>query len=141
MITLEQVWKESIEDKEAISLDFGGHEARLCSGCKIKRDKATGDIVILNTSIGGDWYTPITEEDMNVFLEKGWKRGVYVLSLSNYRAKLDLIERMIHKEVNGRKNPKQLIKLKLARERILGYYMNITNKLNLINNGTNKVNI
>jgi len=135
MMTINDVFEQAIADHESTNLDFGGYEARLLCGCKIKRDKSTGEIVILNTAIGGDWYTPINESDMNNFIRGGWKFGAYVLSLSNYRVKLDLIERMIHKEVNGRNNPKQIIKLKLSRERVMNYYTTVSHKLNQINNG------
>lgn len=67
--------------------------------------------------------------------------GVYVLSLSNYRSKLDLIEGRIKKEMNGRASVKQIGLLKSQRERILSKYSEINfklNKLNQINYGNNQ---
>jgi hypothetical protein len=53
--------------------------------------------------------------------------------LSNYRIKLDKIEKFIKSEMNGRKNPKQIQSLKSSRQRILERYSNIKNKLNQLN--------
>ena len=92
----------------------------------------TKQVQILNTMIGGNYYSNITEKDYETFLKKGWRYGVYVLSLSNYRTKLDLIERRIQKELTGRKSQKQLGILKTKREQVLLKYSELNYKLNQI---------
>ena len=82
---------------------------------------------------GGDFYMPVPPEEINLFTEKGWRYGAYVISLSNYRTKLDKVEQSIKKEVNGRNSVKQLSILKSSRERILKRYAVINNKLNQLN--------
>jgi hypothetical protein len=99
-------------------------------GCKIVREYEGGIIFIQNTTKGGDFYKVLTDDEMEPFFEKGWRHGVYILALDNYRRKLDAIEKFIRREMNGRQNPKIITSLKSHRERILSKYNTITNKLN-----------
>lgn len=137
---LEDIFNQSVKDDYAISVDGMGYEARMVYGIKIIKDLTTENIEILNTTQGGDYYKSLNEYEVDIFLEKGWRQGVYMLSLSNYRLKLDLIEIKIHKEINGRSSVKQIKTLKSQRERILSKYTEINNKLNIINYGSSKKN-
>lgn len=137
---LEDIFNQAIKDDYAISVDGMGYEARMVYGIKIIKDLTTKNIEILNTTQGGDYYKSLNEYEVDIFLEKGWRQGVYMLSLSNYRLKLDLIEIKIHKEINGRSSVKQIKTLKSQRERILSKYTEINNKLNIINYGSSKKN-
>ena len=130
MYSLEEVYQQAEDDHVAISLDGRGYESRMIYGIKIVRDNMTKQVQILNTMIGGNYYSNITEKDYETFLKKGWRYGVYVLSLSNYRTKLDLIERRIQKELTGRKSQKQLGILKTKREQVLLKYSELNYKLN-----------
>lgn len=132
MYSLEEVYQQAEDDHVAISLDGRGYESRMIYGIKIVRDNMTKQVQILNTMIGGNYYSNITEKDYETFLKKGWRYGVYVLSLSNYRTKLDLIERKIQKELTGRKSQKQLGILKTKREQVLLKYSELNYKLNQI---------
>jgi len=132
MYSLEEVYQQAEDDHVAISLDGRGYESRMIYGIKIVRDNMTKQVQILNTMIGGNYYSNITEKDYETFLKKGWRYGVYVLSLSNYRTKLDLIERRIQKELTGRKSQKQLGILKTKREQVLLKYSELNYKLNQI---------
>ena len=104
-------------------------------GVKIVKDDETKQIQIINATRGGDYYSEINKEQLKTFLEKGWRIGVYVLSLSNYRLKLDLIEKKIQKEMNGRKSKKQIEMLKGSRQRVMTKYSEINYKLNKLNYG------
>jgi len=132
MYSLEEVYQQAEDDHVAISLDGRGYESRMIYGIKIVRDNMTKQVQILNTMIGGNYYSNITEKDYETFLKKGWRYGVYVLSLSNYRTKLDLIERKIQKELTGRNSQKQLGILKTKREQVLLKYSELNYKLNQI---------
>jgi len=132
MYSLEEIYQQAEDDQVAISLNGKGYESVMIYGIKIIRDNYTGQVQILNTMIGGDYYSNITEKDYETFLEKGWRYGVYVLSLSNYRTKLDLIERKIQKELTGRKSKKQLGILKTKREQVLSKYSQLNYKLNQV---------
>ena len=132
MYSLEEIYQQAEVDQLAISLNGNGYESVMIYGIKIIRDNYTGQVQILNTMIGGDYYSNITEKGYETFLEKGWRYGVYVLSLSNYRTKLDLIERKIQKELTGRKSKKQLGILKTEREQVLSKYSQLNYKLNQV---------
>lgn len=131
--TLIDVWNQAKDDCFTANLDGEGYEARILYGCKISKDKETNIVQLQNTSRGGEWYIQLEPEEIEIFLNMGWRIGIYMLSLSNYRLKLDRIERLIKMEVNGRKNPKQIQSLKSSRQRILERYSKIKNELNKLN--------
>jgi len=110
--TLIDVWNQAKEDCFTATLDGEGYEARILYGCKISKDNDTNMVQLQNTSRGGEWYLQLDPDEIEIFLKMGWRIGIYMLSLSNYRLKLDRIEMLIKMEVNGRKNPKQIQSLK-----------------------------
>lgn len=132
MYTLEDIMQQATEDEYATIVDGNNIISRLLYGCKISKDLITGKIEILNTAKGGEWYSRLTTAELNYFFEFGWRIGVYELSLSNYRTKLDRVERLIKAEINGRRNPKQIISLKASRENIMNRYAKIKQKYNQI---------
>lgn len=132
MMTLDEIFEQARQDSYASPLDGDGYEARVLYGCKILRDNETGKVTLLNTQLGGDYYEALNREDIEVFQQKGWRCGVYVLSLNNYRSKLNKVEKAIQREMNGRRNPKQIQSLKSHRERLMKRYTFIKQKLNLI---------
>lgn len=131
--TLIDVWNQAKDDCFTANLDGEGYEARILYGCKISKDNDTNMVQLQNTSRGGEWYLQLDPDEIEIFLKMGWRIGIYMLSLSNYRLKLDRIERLIKMEVNGRKNPKQIQSLKSSRQRILERYSKIKNQLNQLN--------
>ena len=135
-----EVFEESKQDTYALTINSHGYESRMVYGIKIIRDNETNEIQFLNTMLGADYYSRLTDDQINVFIEKGWRYGVYVLSLSNYRAKLDIIEKRMQKFISEKKSEKQIRQLKGSRERVLSKYSEINFKLNQLNNGDKKVN-
>jgi len=131
--SLEEIFQQSKLDDYAIALDGDGYESRMVYGIKIVRDNETKDIQLLNTMVGGDYYKVIPQDQVKVFLEKGWRNGVYVVALSNYRSKLILIEQKIHKVMNGNKSEKQIKALQSQRTRIMNQYSEINQKFNQLN--------
>ena len=93
--SLKDIYAQALQDTYALALDGDGYDSRMVYGTKIIKDLLNGEIQILNTARGGDYYSHLTPEQLNNFLEKGWRYGVFVLSLSNYRSKLDIIEQRI----------------------------------------------
>lgn len=128
--SLEDVFQQSLKDDYAISLNGVGYKSKLVYGIKIVRDEVSEEIQLLNTMAGGDYYKPLTIEQENLFREKGWRNGVYVLALSNYRTKLLLIEQRIQKHMNGNKSSKQISLLKSQRTRVMNQYSEINQKFN-----------
>jgi len=137
--SLKDIYAQALQDDYALALDGDGYDSRMVYGTKIIKDHLNGEIQILNTARGGDYYSHLTPEQLNNFLEKGWRYGVFVLSLSNYRSKLDIIEQRIKQFINDKKSEKQILQLKASRERIVAKYSEINFKLNQLNYG-NKVN-
>ena len=121
-------------------LDSRGVEARILLGVKIIRDRESGEVEILNTSKGGDYYQEISSKEYDVFKQKTWRHGVYVVYLSNCRLKLKFIEANISghiKDSANKKNPnskERIEELQARRLSILKKYTEITNKLNQLHN-------
>ena len=136
---LVEIFEEATQDSYALKMDGQGYQSRMVYGVKIIKDNETNRVDFLNTMLGGVHYKKLTSEQLQNFIDYGWRYGVYVLSLSNYRSKLDIIEKRIHKFINEKKSEKQIRILKESRERILTKYSEINFKLNQLNYG-NKVN-
>lgn len=137
--TMDDIYNQALEDTYAVAIDTDSYSSRMVYGAKIMKDHGSGRFELLNTMKGGDYYTQVTADELENFLSGGWRYGVFVLSLSNYRSKLDIIEQRIKQHINYKKSEKQIGILKSSRERILRKYSEINSKLNQINYG-NKVN-
>ena len=130
---LDDIYSQAIKDEYCSVLVSPKDTSRMLYGIKIIQDKATGLISIYNTTTGGDYYTELTENEYKVFLENGWRYGVYVLSLSNYRRKLTIVNKRIQTEIGKRRtNIKNLESLQKSKTRILNRYSTFTKKLNKI---------
>lgn len=137
--SLSDIFVQASEDPSASPLHGNGYESYLLYGIKIVRDNETGKVELLNTTKVGDFYHLLTEDEINLFRQEGWRYALYVLSLSNYRSKLDRIERQIKKIVNEKPNtsPKQLEYYKATRQNILEKYTEMTTKLNQLKSNQN----
>lgn len=129
MMTIEEVFNQAMDDEYALSSIGVMSLSKHLYDCKIIYWKPRNAIEILNTGLG-DWYEKVSPEHLNIFLEKGWRSGVYELTLSNYRSKLEAIERQIKLEVNTKMNPKRIKSLKNSREEIINMYAKIKLKQN-----------
>ena len=132
MYTLEEVFNEALKDPYVASLDTKNVEARIIFGIKIVKIKEGGDVSILNTSKGGNYYEEITEEEYKNFTKKGWRYGVYIVSLSNYRTKLDSIDSKIHSLIVNKSSKSSIEDSQEARTKVMNRYSKITKKLNLL---------
>ena len=120
--SMDDIMHQALTDEFSVVLDGDGYEARLLYGCKISRDNETKEVTIQNTTRAGDWYTPVSDDDLYIFLQKGWRIGVYELSLSNYRfKKLDKVEESIKRKQAGERIPTNTIVKELPAE----YYESI----------------
>ncbi len=102
-------------------------------GVKIEIDNETSHVIIYNTQLGGDFYKEITPKQYDIFKKKGWVYGKYVVSLSNYRRKLDVIEGRIRAEINTRKNGRYIVSLKELREYYLLKFSESSKIINQLN--------
>lgn len=134
MRSLEDIFKEALNDSYSANLDTPYVEARLVFGIKIVRDKESGLIEILNTTRGGDYYKEITQKEYQEFYVNGWRYGVYDVSLSNYRRKLDMIDYNVNEAILNLASKKEIEGFHIRRKNIMNRYAKISNKLNLLNN-------
>lgn len=101
-------------------------------GAGVKMQKFKEHIEIFNMNKGGDYFKPLDDDELDLFLESGWKVGSINLAISNCKHKLELIEKKIQNEVNTRKNDKHIQNLKNRRESILLKYTDHKLKLNQV---------
>ncbi len=135
MYSLEEIFEQAVVDKNSAELNYPNYKAQLSLGVKIVKDNKSKEVNIFNTTKGGDFYKEIEEEEYKNFEENGWIKGTYLLSLSNFRRKLNLIEGRIQSEVNNKGSLKVITGFKNARERIMKRYTKVSNKLKQLNNG------
>jgi len=137
--SLKDIFIQATEDPSSSPLHGNGYESYLLYGIKIVKDNETEQIQLLNTAKSGDFYHSLNQEDINLFHDGGWRYGIYVISLSNYRAKLDKIEQQIKKQVNEKptSSHKQLQYYQSTRKNILEKYTEITIKLNKLKSNQN----
>ena len=129
---LAHVWEQAVSDYGSANLDTRLEQARLSYGIKIVY--RAGEIIIYNTTIGGDYYIELSGTEYLIFEEHGWKVGCYRMVLDNCIERLDHIERKIRVETNSKKSRKGIIKLKQDRERVMNNYRTITTKINKYGN-------
>jgi len=134
MRSLEDIFKEALNDSYSAILDTPYVEARLVFGVKIVRDRESGLIEILNTTRGGDYYKEITQKEYQEFYVNGWRYGVYDVSLSNYRRKLDMIDYNVNEAILNLASKKEIEGYHIRRKNIMNRYAKISNKLNLLSN-------
>ncbi len=127
---LQDIWGQALQDDFATDINGQGYESRLVYGVKIIRDNLTKEVQILKAMTGSEYYPKLSKDEIEVFLDNGWRYGIYSLSLASYRTKLENIKEAIKSEVNGRNRIKRLYLYKEYRDGILKKYNNINNKLN-----------
>lgn len=108
------------------------HE-RFCikNGVKISYDIESKQYTIYNTTVGGDYYSEITQDEYDVFMNYGWMIGVANTQLHNYERKLENINQLIRSLVNKPNfSKKKYEEYKKTRTRYLNLYSKALNKLN-----------
>ena len=136
---LVEVFDQAVSDNYLGAISGDGYLSIILYGIKIIKDESTSEVQILATNNTGEHYINIDDDDLNVFLEKGWKYGTYQLSLSNYRLKLDWIESRIKKAINSgmKESSKKFYELKSDRDNILDSYQRVTIKFNKLKSEQN----
>jgi len=130
---LKDVFEQASKDFNSTEANGDSYKGYLSYGIKIVSDGRTKHIYIYNTAINGDFYDEVTAEQYELFLNKGWKCGVYTISLSNYRRKLDVIQSKMRDIVNNSRSEKQMQKLREQRDMIMDRYNQLAVKLNQLN--------
>lgn len=133
MLTLNQVFDIAIADEYAIVFNGNGYTSVSLYAVKIIKDLATDEVKIYSTSKSDNWYTEVSEKDVNNFKNKGWRYGVYVLSLSNFSLKHSKLHTALELLKLSKKKAKNSVayienEIRLIEEK----QKEITKKLNLI---------
>ncbi len=128
MFSLEDIFDQAFTDNKSVKRIENGYQSVGLLDVKILKDDYTHDIDLLNTS--KRYYQRLTDSEFDTFKEKGWRYGVYVVTLANYRSKLDKVEKSIRDEVNGKGSEKTIKQLKTTRESLMSNYTQLNNKLN-----------
>jgi hypothetical protein len=128
MFSLEDIFDQAFTDNKSVKRIENGYQSVGLLDVKILKDDYTHDIDLLNTS--KRYYQRLTDLEFDAFEQKGWRYGVYVVTLSNYRSKLDKVEKSIRDEVNGKGSEKVIKQLKATRESLMSNYTQLNNKLN-----------
>jgi len=137
--TLNDLFNQALTEPTSFMLYGDGYQSIIANNIKISKDNHTNEVQILNMAILGNHYSLLTKEEEKYFLENGWKYGMFTLSLSNYRIKLDTIEHSIRREVgSGKAVNKRVTDYKELRRVLLNKYSKVTKILNQINNNGNK---
>ena len=130
LYSLTEIFEQASKDSTASEYHGNGYKAYISYGVKIVEDRRTGEHYIYNIGRRGDFPDEINVEEYGIFLTNGWKYGVYNISLSNYRTKLDLIKDKIRDIMNTSKSEKQVQTLKDKRDTIMQRYNELLIKLN-----------
>lgn len=128
--TLPEIWEQAYNDRHSIKNVMSKGISIIGAG--VKMQKFNEHIEIFNMNKGGDYFKPLDDDELDLFLEGGWKIGCINLAISNCTFKLDLIEKKIQNEVNTRKNDKHIQNLKNRRDSIMLKYTDHKVKLNQV---------
>lgn len=113
---------DDLESDPNVSLYWTGDERDPDShwymdhGIKIEKFK-DGHIELSNAMIAGDFYKPLTKDQVSVFEDKGWLRGCYNVCIDMYMIRLHNVCQIINMNPESREldERKKNIEKKLAR--------------------------
>lgn len=116
-----KAWND-LESDPNVSLYWTGDERDPDShwymdhGIKIEKFK-DGHIELSNAMIAGDFYKPLTKDQVSVFEDKGWLRGCYNVCIDMYMIRLHNVMQIIRMNPESREldERKKNIEKKLAR--------------------------
>lgn len=113
---------DDLESDPNVSLYWTGDERDPDShwymdhGIKIEKFR-DGHIELSNAMIAGDFYKPLTKDQVSIFEDKGWLRGCYNVCIDMYMIRLHNVMQIINMNPESREldERKKNIEKKLAR--------------------------
>ena len=117
---IKEIWQQGIKDPKVFR--GGSPNCKWIMRKGIQMERCKEEYRISNMTLGGMYYKELTGEEYEVFLRKGWQRGVYEIAVENAKRQLEKVEKKTKEEVNHRKNTKYFQTLKTARQRIMTTY-------------------
>ncbi len=115
---LKIIWEQSLKDSRTISMDGRGYQARLYRCVKIVNDNTTGAIAIYNTK--GLFGKEISQEQYNIFIDRGWSEGVKAIQIHNLNAEAVRLRVLIQQETYTKALHNRLKKVKDELQKIIG---------------------
>lgn len=120
MFTDGQIFSEAWDDNYAVKSDGYTHKSVFLYGVKISKSKSDGTIVIENIGNHSGRYSSPTNEQMDIFRSRGWRKGVYSVSISNFENIISDINNMILKtddesKIKKHQQLKEVYELKLTK--------------------------
>ena len=115
---LKIIWEQSLRDSRTISMDGVGYQARLYRCVKIVNDTTTGAIAIYNTK--GLFGKEISQEQYNIFIDRGWSEGVKAIQIHNLNAEAVRLRVLIQQETYTKALHNRLKKVKDELQKIIG---------------------
>jgi len=133
--SLHDIFEQAEVDKHSINLNSPPFKGRLLYGIKIiscyRVKTKVHEVTILNTQKGGNRYEEISSNEYEIFQSFGWNYGVYVLSLSNCRLKMDKISAaLVFEESQVPRRDKYIEGAKRQFNKTKSMHNSITNKFN-----------
>jgi hypothetical protein len=122
------VFDQAGRDHSAVAMHGDGYESYLSYGVKIRKELHNKKVTIYDTS-RGEYYNEVSELEYQIFNNEGWLYGIYTLSLSSYRRKLDEIQERISDEANGKRRRKIVLSLMQERDLFTGKYFKVNQLL------------
>ena len=113
----QQIWEQAEKDVLATRLVTPDSTSMIFKGVKIINQD--GDIKILNTKKGGDFYKEVTEQQYEEFFELGFRQGAYRVAIANYMHSLSILTYKIRDEIGHRNNQKHYLALKTMRQNLM----------------------
>jgi len=98
MFTDGQIFAEAWNDSYAVQSDGIDHQSVFLYGVKISKSKEDGSIMIENIGSNKSNYIGLNDYQRSVFDSKGWRKGVYSVSMFNLEKLVEKYTRLISKE-------------------------------------------
>ena len=131
MYSIIDIYEQALLHRPSKGAESDEQHFCMYKGIKIQMDKLTKLIKIFNTTKGGDYYQELTREVYKLFQDNGWLCGVLLVSLNNYKRKLNIINTQIQLTLNkDTSSERHYKKLKESRSRYLTLYNRTTKQLN-----------
>jgi len=127
---LEKIFNEAKNDGQCVNLSTKHYECYIYKGVQIIKDKTS---IKIYSPKGMDFYDELPQE-YYLFFIRGWKEGVYKLTLKKYELSLARIEKKIAQEMNNKVSLKAIDQLRGRRLNIMNKFYSIRTKLNQILN-------
>jgi|SRR5210317_86735 len=141
MYNLQELWKQAEEDSLAFDMESHLYESKILFGCKIVKDRYSGEIELFNTARLGDYYVKLSEEELDIFKLYGLQQGVYWLMMTNILRKIEGVNKKIRSEVNGKNNFRKIQTLKNYRERLIKLFHHQTKQFKERNYVTKEIDL